>query len=303
MLHKLFTVVALSMACFGLVNGETVAFGDATVCSIYDGYFDIDQRMFVNADPANLQQLLEDSNTACVSPLVVRTQVYGFLVDTGDLLVLVDSGCGLRCGANTGLLTENLNNAGYNPADIDLVLITHLHPDHVGGLLTANGDLAFPSATVCLSEIEASYWCNRANEVNAIDDAKPCFALAIEMLAPYAAKGQLRQLAQDAEIAPGIQAVSAIGHTPGHTAFLFSSQGEQLLLWGDLVHSAGIQFAQPGYFVFFDSNGPQAAASRLKIFEQVADQPILIGGAHMPAPGFGHVLRTENAFQWTPFAQ
>ncbi len=166
------------------------------------------------------------------------------------------------------------------------------------GLLTSEGQPAFLNATVCLSSVEANFWRNPANETDVIDDAKPCFALAREMLAPYEEKGHLRLLDTEETGILGIQAVNTAGHTPGHTAFLFTSEGEQLLLWGDLVHSAGIQFKYPFLYTFFDANGPKAVESRLRIFDLAADRHILIGGAHVPAPGFGHVVHSGNAYQW-----
>ncbi len=91
-----------------LTAEEKIPFGKWSVCSLYDGYFDLDQHMFVNGNPDDFQQLLDEAGIACISPLVVRTPVFGFLVDTGEHLVLVDSGCGLRCGENTGFLNESL---------------------------------------------------------------------------------------------------------------------------------------------------------------------------------------------------
>jgi glyoxylase-like metal-dependent hydrolase (beta-lactamase superfamily II) len=277
---------------------QKVQVGDWMVWPLNDGYLDLDQKMFAGIEPAVLRQMLAQAGVKCVDDLVVRTEVRAFLVDTGRQLILIDTGAGNRCGPTTGFLTESLRKTGHDISQISLVLITHLHPDHESGLLTRDGTSAFTAATVGVSAIEATYWRDPIQESKANDSNRHCFALAREMLGPYEQHGKLHLIQPNEMIIPGVTAVAAPGHTPGHMAFLFRSKEDQILFWGDLVHSLGIQFAKPEWHVVFDIDGHEASLSRQHLFAEAADKHLLIGGAHLPQPGFGYVVRAGAAFTW-----
>jgi len=274
--------------------------GDWTVCSLNDGYLDLDQRMFVDIEPAAIRQQLLDSGVNCISDYIVRTQVHGYLVNTGAQLILVDTGCGAQGRLGTSCLIDNMRNLGYDPSQISLVLITHCDFDHIGGLLTADGNLVFPQASIYVPAIEANYWFSSYEESRASKDRLSCFALARKILGPYESKGKLRLIKSGETVIPGITAIDAFGHTPGHTAFLFSSKNENLLLWGDLVHSAGIQFEHLEWRISSDSDGGQAVESRKRLFGKAADEHLLVGGAHLPYSGLGYVSRQGEVFAWQP---
>ena len=273
--------------------------GDYTIWPLNDGYLDIDQReVFVKEDPAALRQQL--TGTKCVGDLIVRMQVHGYLVDTGEDLILIDTGSGDCGGATVGFLVDKLHSTGHDPSQVSLVLLTHLHWDHIGGLLAADGTPAFPNATICVPAIGAAYWRDPAQEALATDIIRPYFAIARKMLAPYESKGKLRLIQPGEIIVPGVTAIDASGHSPDHTAFLFTSDHKQVLFWGDIVHTAGIQFAKPEWFFAPDMDIQEAIMRKKSFFAKAADEFILIGGAHLPLSGLGYVSRTGDAFAWEP---
>lgn len=226
------------------------------------------------------------------------TSVNAFLIKTPDRLVLVDAGDppGLRPGL--GHLMASLHAAGYQPEQVDTILITHMHRDHIGGV-SRNGMALFPNATLFIERREAEFWLDDAR--NAAPEPLPTFArVARAAVQPYRDIGRLHLFdAIDSEVVPGVRIHSAAGHTPGHTAFLVESQGRHLLLWGDLVHMPQIQFERPDVGLTFDVDQESAAEQRRKVFEEAARGHWLIGAAHISFPGLGRIKQTApGSFQW-----
>lgn len=282
------------------MQSKKVQVGDFIIWSLSDGYLDIDQRFFKGIEPNVLRNTLSHGHVQCVSDLVVRMQVNGFLIKTDDQLILVDTGSGTECGVTAGFLIDSLKGIGFSPEQISLVLITHLHPDHIGRLLTQEGRLTFPNATVCVSAIDANYFRDSAQEARANKDNHPYFALAKKMLAPYESSGKLRLIYAGDSVAFGVTAIEAYGHTPGHMAFLFCLKNKGVLFWGDIVHTAGIQFEKPEWHLVVDIDGKQGVESRKRLFAIAADKQLLIGGAHLPECGLGYVSRQGEVFFWEP---
>ena len=235
---------------------------------------------------------------AAGQPDPVPTPVLAFLVNTGDRLVLVDTGYRDQGGPSAGRLPAQLAAAGVRPEDVDVVALTHAHPDHVAGAVGAGGRAAFPNAELVVAEAEIAFWTSDSMLAQAPADARPFFALARDGLAPYAAR--TRRIADGAEIAPGVTAVAAPGHTPGHTMFRVSSGGAQLLVFGDIVHSAAIQFARPEISMAFDTDPAMAAATRKRVFDMAATDRLAFAGAHVPFPGVGTAVRDGAAFRHVP---
>lgn len=218
----------------------------------------------------------------------VAGAVNAYLIDTGSRLVLVDAGNGTMGAATMGKVIDNLRAAGYRPEDVDEIYLTHMHGDHVGGLVTG-GERAFPKATVYADKAEAGYWLDEGNMNTAPESTTRTFQAAKTALTPYMAAGKFRSFAGNAQLAPGIMALEAFGHTPGHTAYVVASKGETLLLWGDIIHVAAVQFADPTVTLGFDSDRAAAAHSRLRLMAEAAEKGWLIGGIHLAFPGLGHV--------------
>jgi glyoxylase-like metal-dependent hydrolase (beta-lactamase superfamily II) len=222
-----------------------------------------------------------------------------FLVNTGPKLVLIDTGAGSGMGASNGKLISNLKAAGYKPEQVDEIYITHMHGDHIGGL-TADGKRVFPNAVVRAAQAEGDYWLSKAKMDAAPADKKDSFKNAMAMLNPYVTAGKYKPFSGDMELVPGIHSMAAAGHTPGHTVYVVESKGEQLMLWGDLMHVAAVQFLDPSVTIGFDYDAAAATASRAKVFADAAASGAMVGGAHLPFPALGHLRKAGASYEFVP---
>ncbi len=231
----------------------------------------------------------------------VQGSINAFLVNTGSRLVLIDTGAGSLYGDCCGRVLANLRAAGYRPEQVDLVLLTHLHKDHVGGIL-ADGKPAFPNAVVRAARADADYWRDAASKARAPQFLSSFFDAAAAALAPYEAAGRFLPFdpAAAAEVAPGIRALAEPGHTPGHAGYLVESRGQALLVWGDVVHVAALQLDHPGAAVKYDGSRDDAVATRKALLERAAAQHLLVGAAHVAFPGLGHLRRDGAGYAWIP---
>ena len=229
----------------------------------------------------------------------VQGSINAFLVNTGTKLVLIDTGAGALYGACCGKLLANLRAAGYAPEQVDLVLLTHLHKDHVGGIL-ADGKPAFPNAVVRAAGAVADYWLSQDQRAAAPAFLARFFDSAAAALAPYIATGRFQPFAPGAVLLPGIRAVAEPGHTPGHSGYLIEDGGQALLVWGDVVHVAAVQLDQVQATVKYDTGAPAARATRTALLERAAREHLLIGAAHVAFPGLGHVRKAGAGYAWLP---
>ena len=195
----------------------------------------------------------------------------------------------------------NLRAAGLAPEQVDYVMCTHMHADHVGGLMEKSA-LAFPNAVLRINKADTDYWLSEANMNAAPEGAKGFFQGAMASVNPYVAAGKLKTFEGNAELIPGVRAVEAFGHTPGHTIYAVESKGEKLMLWGDLMHVAAVQFDKPSVTIQFDSNSTLAEKSREKAFADAAKNGYVIGLSHIAFPGLGHLRATPGAkgYTWVP---
>jgi glyoxylase-like metal-dependent hydrolase (beta-lactamase superfamily II) len=272
-----------------------IMLGDFEVTAISDGTVDLPVDKLLHQAPAATGKQLARSYLS--APL--ETSVTGYLVNTGGKLVLIDTGAGNLFGPTLGKLLANLKASGYQPEQVDEIYLTHLHPDHVGGL-AANGQAAFPNAIVRADQHDTDFWLSQANLDQAPADSKGFFQGAIASLSPYSAARHLQPFNGGTELAPGIRANAGYGHTPGHTTYTIESKGKKLLLIGDLIHVAAVQFDHPEVTIGFDSDSKTAAVARLKTFQAVAKDGTLVGASHLPFPGLGHLRGNGKAFEWVP---
>lgn len=270
--------------------------GDFEVTALSDGTHAMDVNQLLDqAKASTIQQSLKAAD---------QTPSYewsfnGFLVNTGSKLVLIDTGAGTSMGSDLGKLAARIKAAGYTPEQIDEVYITHMHPDHIGGLV-ADGKAVFPNATVRAGKADADFWLSKAQKEKAPADGREGFENAQKALGPYVKAGHFKPIAADAELVPGIRSISLNGHTPGHTGYAVESKGQKLLVWGDTLHVQTVQFAHPEVSIKFDSDGANAEKVRERILADAAKNGYLVAGAHISFPGIGHIVADGKGYRWLP---
>lgn len=270
--------------------------GDFEITALSDGTvaLPVDQ-LLTNTTPGKVGKALAKSYLK--SPL--ETSVNAFLVNTGDKLVLIDAGAAGLFGPTLGKLAASLKASGYLPEQVDEVYITHMHADHVGGLMNG-AERAFPNAVVRAEQHDADFWLSQANLDAAPADAKGFFQGAMASLNPYVAAGKFKPFSGDTELAAGIKAVASPGHTPGHAIYAVESKGEKLLFWGDLMHVAAVQFAEPATTIKFDSDSKAAALQRKKAYADAARKGYLIAASHLSFPGMGRLRSEAKGYAFIP---
>ncbi|VVO96666.1 MBL fold metallo-hydrolase [Pseudomonas fluorescens] len=275
-----------------------LAVGDYEVTSLFDGYNDLSPKLLQGLTQSQIRALLARRS---IETPGVQTAFNAFLVNTGKQLILVDSGAGQCIGATAGMLSDNMKVAGYEPSQVDVILLTHLHLDHVCGLVDAEQKPVFANATVYVAKAEADYWLDPQAIAKAPEGAKPYFKIAQDSTAPYVAEGRFKTFEAGQSPVPGVvDAVLEAGHTPGSTTYLFTSQGQSILFMGDLVHNLAVQFEHPEVSIGFDVNSQQAIKSRAKVFSDAAASKRWVTAAHLPFPGIGHIAAEGKHFQWVP---
>lgn len=208
------------------------------------------------------------------------TPANAFLVQTKNHLVLVDAGIGKYPGEDSGHLLEYLKDAGIDPSKIDLILITHFHFDHIGGLISSEGKRVFPNAIIRASQAESDFWMRDSSLVP--ENMRTRAAKIKAIFAPYYSANAYLPFLPGEDLGDSIRALPANGHTPGHTVYSFSSKGHELWCIGDLIHFGSIQFKHPLVGISFDSNHQMAIDTRIVFFQRAARDHIIIAGVHLP---------------------
>jgi len=271
--------------------------GDLEVTALLDGAAAFDPR-WLNGTKVTMDRLENDLRE---HPHLLDVGDTGFLVNTGKQVILVDAGAGTWYGGGAlGRLVDSLRSAGYAPEEVDRVLVTHLHSDHIGGLTTQDGKRVFPNAEVFVSKAESDFWLSPEIAAKAPKDAQPFFQAAQAIAAPYIKAGKWRTFNGSEAIADGIQLISLHGHTPGHTGYEFSSKGQKILFWGDTIHAQIVQLRHPEITVVFDNDPAAAAAMRDQLLPALAREDVMIAGPHMPFPALGRLREDGNGYLWAP---
>lgn len=275
-------------------DAGTMRLGADKIVALSDGVFQLPtDTLLIEDRPGVAKDLL----AAAHLPTAPTTSVNAYLIDTGDRRILVDAGSGDLLGPSLGKVADSLAAAGYRPDQIDDVLITHLHPDHVGGV-TRDGRAVFPHAVIHVAAQDAAFWLDKGNVGKVDASVAGAFDGAIAVLAPYQAAGRFKTFAPHEVIAPGLTAEPLAGHTPGHTVFRLESQGQVMVFWGDVVHVGAVQFADPDVTIHFDSAPEAARQARQSIFADAAARHYWVAASHLDFPGIGHVTRQGDHYAW-----
>lgn len=273
--------------------------GTFEITALSDGTLQLPaDEIFTSVSPARIRALL--SHAYLTNDVTVT--VNAFLVNTGTKLVLIDTGTGASpmFGTKLGHLLANLNASGYSREQVDEIYVTHMHTDHVGGL-TRDGKPNFPNAVVRADVREANYWLNQAN-ADAAGGGKEDFESALAMFKPYIAAAKFKTFDGATELIPGIRAIPAPGHAPGHTIYVVQSKGEKLVVWGDLLHVAAIEFPEPSATPQFDWKIAQSAQQRRMNFADAAKHGYFVAAAHLAFPGIGKLRAEGGGYAWVPIA-
>jgi glyoxylase-like metal-dependent hydrolase (beta-lactamase superfamily II) len=274
---------------------HTRTLGNTTVTTIADGHFDFAKDLVVNLDDAAYGAALRAAYLDPEQPIRVPVSVH--LIRQGDQLTLVDAGGGSAFGPTTGHLAASLAALGVTPDQITRIVMTHLHPDHAGGLVGDAGAV-FANAALHVNEDELAFWTDEATASAAPADVQPFFALARGVRDAYG--DRVQTFAGEADLGGGVTTMALPGHTPGHSGLRLSDGDAQMIILGDAAALAALQFRHPDAGVAFDTDAGQAATTRRNLLQMVTADRIAVAGTHLPFPGIGHVEARGDAFAWVP---
>ncbi|AUG54307.1 MBL fold metallo-hydrolase [Thalassospira marina] len=279
--------------------------GETAIIALCDGTlpFPLDA-LYRNTTPEHVRDRFRHHGQELPAP----GSFNAFLVARPDRLILIDTGSGDLGGPALGQLAGNLQAAGYQPAQVDDIILTHLHNDHFGGLIRT-GDMTFPNARVHMPKRDADFFLSPAAMAKAPAPTQPHFKNAIGCITPYANAGRVSIYDDNEAPIPGIaQSILLPGHSPGHSGIIVQTgvglqdSATALLCWGDISHGHILQFEDPDIAICFDVDITAAITSRKQALELAAREQFLVAGCHIAFPGLGHVSRHQNetAYRWHP---
>jgi len=277
--------------------------GDFEVTTLLDGA--------MGGNNAGIQGFFPDSTPAEVAPLRARAfqieqglhqPVGAYVINTGRSLVMIDCGGHSSFIPTTGGTIAALRASGYTPEQVDTVLLTHIHPEHALGLSYDGTTRNFPNAEVILTQIDHQFWTDPAME-SRVPLGQRFIEAGRRAIRPYAGRIRTVEMRQDLEVIPGFFMDPAPGHTPGHVSFRLTSQNQSMLIWGDIAHQMTIQLARPRWRVGVDVDAAMGVDSRVRTLTMLEREGILMGGVHVPWPGFGRIIRDGEGFLYVPRPQ
>ncbi len=268
--------------------------GDFEVTTLLDGAIKLDGPHPIfgeNVEEAEVHALAEKNYLPPSQMAISFTPV---IVNTGEQVIMFDSGNGAGRRPDAGHLAELFEQAGYAPGEVDIVVLTHFHPDHIGGLMEDGAPL-FPNASYVTNEVEYDFW--RAED-KLTGGTERVAKLTQSNVVPLAEK--MTFIKAGGDVVSGITAVDAAGHTPGHTAFHVESAGKRLMITADTANHYVVSLQRPDWHVRFDMDKEDAIASRKSVFGMIAADRIPFTGYHMPAPSVGYVEQIDGGFRYVP---
>jgi glyoxylase-like metal-dependent hydrolase (beta-lactamase superfamily II) len=224
------------------------------------------------------------------------------LVNTGGKLIAIDTGNGLGANAASkgavGQARLNMEAVGIDPKQVDIVVISHFHGDHIGGLKNADGSPAFPNAEIKVPAVEAAFWGDEANAAKANPFNKAQFPNVKKMMDGL----KVTLYEADKEVAPGITSIFTPGHTPGHMSFVVASGDKKILVQSDVTNIPSLFVKNPTWQAIFDNDPALTIATRQKLYDMAATEKLIVVGYHFPYPCVGHVEKAGAGYQMVPVA-
>jgi glyoxylase-like metal-dependent hydrolase (beta-lactamase superfamily II) len=271
--------------------------GEAEVTIVSDGTLPLGppKGTFVGVPDEEVKKMLTDN---FLDPENVVLEQNSPIVNTGDKLILFDTGMGTSkaFGPTTGRQQKSMAEAGIKPADIDAVVLSHAHIDHIGGIVGTDDKPLFPNAQYYITQSDFEFWIDEGNKL--ADVWKPFVAHARKNLLPV--RDRIVFIKDGQEFLPGVQAIAAPGHTVGHTIFTVSSAGKSFVFLGDLSHHPVLLLEKPRMEFSFDSDPKQAAATRVKLLDMIATNKLPVMSYHYAWPGFGNIAKAGDGFHYYP---
>jgi len=273
--------------------------GSYQITALYDGtwFVPIDDKFVHNASGGEVNQALA---AAFLPPRVLPVSFTALLVNTGAKLILIDTGTAGQLTDTAGVMLDNLKVAGVTADDIDQIVISHFHPDHIDGIKTKDGAKVFGKAEIWVPEPEWKFWMDDGNMSRYAGNAvvHKYFLNARRIFADIA--GEVHRFTPGAEVAPGIVSIPAYGHTPGHTAFSVHSGSQSLLVMSDTVREPWLFVRHPQWQPSYDMDGPLAAQRRVHMLDVAAADRMLVEAYHFPFPACGHIVRRGGGYDLEP---
>ena len=261
--------------------------GDAEVTILTDGATAFGPDLFPGTDPGHIAALL-----AAAGAQGIATNFNAVLIRTGGRLVLADAGPRDLFGPACGKLPAGLAEVGVAPEAVDILFATHLHPDHIAGMITPEGAAVFPNAELVLPQAEAAFWSDPSNVAGAPENVVHWGALGRAVMAAYA--DRLRTVAPEGQIAPGLTALPLPGHTPGHSGWRLEGG---LIHVGDIVHAPALQVPDPEIAIVFDMDRDAARAQRKRLLDMIAADGLMFTGGHFLHPAFHRLERAGAGYR------
>lgn len=271
----------------------TQTIGDAEVSIITDGAVTFTPDLFPGTAPETITELLSEAGAA-----EIETNFNAVLIRHSGRIILADAGPRDLFGPTCGFLSEGLAELGVTPDQVDTLVATHLHPDHVAGMITPEGEAVFANATLFVTDADRAFWSEDSNFQGALSGVADWAKLAQSVLAAYS--DRLQSLTEGQEAAPGLWGMSLPGHTPGHFGWRLDSGGESLVHVGDIVHAPALQVPDPEIGINFDIDMDQARETRKRLLDQLASEGALFTGGHFLQPAFNRVTRAQNGYSLEP---
>ena len=268
----------------------TKRIGEAEVSIITDGATNFTPDLFPQTAPEDISALLKQANAS-----EIVTNFNAVLTRHGNRVTLADAGPRDLFGPSCGFLHEGLKELGVQPEDIDTLLATHLHPDHIAGMITAEGAAVFPKARLYVTEADRAFWSDQTRFEGALSGVADWARLAQAVLAAYG--DRLESLKDGQEAMPGLTGMALPGHTPGHFGWRLDSAGESLIHVGDIVHAPDLQIADPDVAISFDIDIDTARQTRKRLLDQLASDKTLFTGGHFLQPAFNRVVRKGSGYR------
>ena len=270
--------------------------GDVEVTAIHDGSFTRGLEGFVkNADLFDVQQAMED---AMLPNDKITISFTTLVVNTGSKLILIDTGNGDSGAPTSGTWMKNFRAAGFDPKDVDQVVISHFHGDHINGLRLKDGTAVFPNAEITVPAVEWAYWMDDAKMAAAPEGLKGNFANVKRVFGPMAK--DVKPFEWGKEAAPGLIAVAAPGHTPGHTAFALQSGAGRMMVMSDTTNHPALFVRNPDWAAIFDMDGDMARQTRRKLLDMAASEKTQVAFYHAPFPATGYIAKDGAKFRLAP---